>query len=52
MKLKSQRTKLTLHRETLRRLSENELIDVEGGLETTPIGTCTANEPCMSTVRN
>ncbi len=50
MRTKSKHTKLELHRETLRKLSENELIEVQGALPTTPIGTCSDAEACMSTV--
>ncbi len=40
-----------LSRETLRNLERAHLEMVAGGLTTTPIGTCTDAEPCMSTVR-
>ena len=41
--------KFQLSRETLRNLERAHLEKVAGGLETTPIGTCTDAEPCMST---
>lgn len=41
--------KFQLSRETLRNLERAHLEKVAGGLPTTPIGTCTDPEPCMST---
>lgn len=41
--------KFQLSRETLRNLERAHLEKVAGGLESTPIGTCTDNEPCQST---
>lgn len=47
MKRKARR--LHLNRETLRDLERAHLEAITGGLPTSPIGTCTDNEPCVST---
>lgn len=38
-----------INRETVRDLDRAHLEVIAGGLPTTPIGTCTDAEPCMST---
>lgn len=38
-----------INRETVRNLDRAHLEVIAGGLPTTPIGTCTDAEPCMST---
>lgn len=38
-----------INRETVRALDRAHLEVIAGGLPTTPIGTCTDAEPCMST---